>query len=161
MYSAEAMKRINRIEWNMLGKKETNKEDGDLLYEFLRRMAVFSTIQSTSVRNPFLINVAKELGDENYKEDLSWCNEDAYKYINSQFYISFVIKSYIQLAYMADKKKEVSKYLEIYDPFIRLLEKGNELIYKSGYLDITNVCSVHIPEWLERAKLQPIDISQI
>lgn len=161
MYSTEAIKRINRIEWNMLGKKESNEEDGDLLCEFLRRMAVFSTTQSISAQPPFFINVAKELGDENYKEDLSWCNEDTYKYINSQFYISFVIKSYIQLAYMADRKKEVSKYLEIYDPFIRLLEKGNQLIYKSGYMDITNVCSVPIIGWLERAKLQPIDISQI
>lgn len=74
-----------------------------------------------------------------------------------------ILKYYVQLAFMADKNEEVSKYLKIYEPFIRFFEIGGDVIHRSGFFEIQSdrcLASVQSTGWFKRADMEPIDIDK-
>lgn len=68
----EAIKRINSIKWNNVGKS-TSEAEADLGYEYLRRLAKFLKEESIVLRKPLASNIAKLLGDVDGEFVISDC----------------------------------------------------------------------------------------
>lgn len=160
MYSKIAIERINKVSWTTLGTAGT-REDSKLMAEFLRRMAIFSVSHNVMPQNPFVIDIANELGFHNNIDTEKFYSKEMLEYVNNNMYANYLIKSYLKLSVISDEIKEVQKYLDIYDPIIRLFEKGVHFIVRSGFIDVTNVGSFPVRNWLSRSQNEPFDINDI
>ena len=114
--------RINNIDWD---KDEFNEDrvNGELAYEYIRRLAVFShEIRFVHPWAPYIVRGLNS--DEKYKVPYDYyynlycsnCGEYA------EFYIKY-ISSYLQLAEYSLEHPEAAKYLDIFEPLIRLFER--------------------------------------
>ncbi|MEN1990742.1 hypothetical protein [Paenibacillus hubeiensis] len=160
MYLENAIERINKVNWTVIGT-EGIREDAKLMAEFLRRMAAFSLSYDVTLQNPFVIDIAEELGFQNNIDTEKLCSKETLEYVNNNMYANCLIKSYLKLSAISDENKEVQKYLDIYDPIIRLFEKGVNFIVRSGFIDVTNVGSFPVSNWLSRSQNEPIDVNNI
>ena len=158
MYMKELIDRINNIKWDMVGKNSL-QSDPYFGYEYLRRLAEFFKEESIIPIKPVMANIAKLLGDKEEEIVIS-------EYLSPQV-VAFagegmsknILKYYLQLARYADKNPNVSKYLSVYDPLIKLLERGGMYILSINELKIVNVSCYPLRGWYEMFESkEPINI---
>jgi len=160
LYLNKVTSRINQINWNEVHTKE-NEEYSKLGIEFLRRLAIFFREESVRPTHPMIANIAKILGDvEKEIKILDFCSKEASDFLTKEVYFGKVFEYYIQLARYADINPIYSKYLSIYEPLIRIAERGGFFVLKPHELDIINVSYIPLGNWYERYVLkEPIDIN--
>ena len=131
MYFDEAIERINKIDWKKVDCK-TRRDERNLGYEYLCRVAMFINEQKLNKRNPLFVNVAFELGYCSDKRYIDECNLEVQKALIGYPVPELNLNCYMQLADYADQNKEVVRYLQIYDPLIQLMELGFLYAYREG-----------------------------
>jgi len=157
MYYEDAVNRINSINWEQLGKAE-NGNNTYLGYEYLRRIAFF--FKEHSIKwHPLFFNVAEYLGSKETIRVADCCDADAQEALKEGTMAEYVVSCYLQLAKYAEQKEEAAKFLSIYDPLIRLLEKGFYFGFREGGLLIYNGPFCPLNSWYERfLNAKPMDI---
>ncbi len=127
--------RINNIDWD---KDEFNEDrvNGELAYEYIRRLAVFSHEHNTYIYPFYPLFVHILNSDKKYKHTpnhydiyCSKCGEYA------RFYTRF-ISSYLQLAEYSLEHPEAEKYLDIFEPLIRLFERRARMRITNNEIEI-------------------------
>lgn len=79
--------------------------------------------------------------------------------ISENLFIENTIRFYLHLAKYAEKNTAADKYLNVYDPLIKILESGGMFVLKINALDIVNGAHIPLNEWYENfVTLNPIDI---
>lgn len=162
MYFNQAILRINNIKWDELGIK-ASKEEADLGYEFLRRLAKFFKEESIKPIRPLFADIAKLLGDTEEEISISdYCNPKVVNFLGQDLYRKNIIQYYIHLSKYADKNLHAVKYISVYEPLIKLLEKGGMYVLRLNELEIVNAAYYPLSEWYERFVLkEPIDIGEL
>ncbi|PAD71170.1 hypothetical protein [Paenibacillus campinasensis] len=159
MYLDKALQRINCKNWNVVGSNPS-QSDTHLGYEFLRRLAQFFKEQSQKPVPPLYANIAKLLGDEEVVVISDYCNKEAIEFLDDQKYVGKVFGYYLQLAKYTDKNPDAQIYLDVYDPLIRIIERGGLFILKLLELDI--VANLPLNGWYERfVEKEAIDIENL
>ena len=158
MYMNEAIERINNIKWDLVGKN-ISKSDTNYGSEFLRRLAKFFKDELITPIRPVMTNIAKLLGDESERVVISqYLNKDAMKFIGDDTF-KFIFEYYLQLARYSDENPYAAKYLSVYDPLLKLLEKGGEYTINMNELEIVNGVRLQFRGWYENFKdMEPINI---
>ncbi|WP_419761082.1 hypothetical protein [Brevibacillus brevis] len=162
LYLNEVVSRINQIKWNEVRTKE-NEENSKLGIEYLRRLAIFFREESVRPIHPMIANIAKILGDVEEGIKISdFCSKEASDFLTKEAYFGKVFEYYIQLARYVDINPTYSKYLSVYEPLIRIAERGGFFVLKPHELDIINVSYIPLGNWYERYVIkEPIDISNL
>ncbi|AIQ11281.1 hypothetical protein [Paenibacillus durus] len=162
MYLTKTVERINNIQWDVVGKS-TSRADVDLGYEFLRRLAHFFKEQSLKILPPLLANIAKLLGDNEEEVAISdYCNSEVIQFLGGNIYIKKIVEYYIQLSKYADKYPDASKYLSVYEPLIKIFERGGLYILRPRSLDVIDGGHIPLNNWYENfVDMEPIDISNL
>lgn len=162
MYLNEAKERINNIKWGIMGEN-IPKSEAYLGYEFLRRLAKFFKEESIPPITPLVANIAKLLGDAEEEIVISdYCNSEVVEFLGESIYKKNIIRYYIQLARYADKNQDAIKYLSVYEPLIKLLERGGMFVLTIRELEIVNISRYPLREWYEIfVAKEPIDIDEL
>lgn len=122
-----AVERLNNIDWSIVGEKK-NGSNILLLLEYYRRVAKFyDSLKVKKIITPVYFPIAKILKLEyNIKKP----DIDIYevcptiKEINRES-VHYLCENYVELAMLVDEGVELAiSYKDIYDPIIRLFEKG-------------------------------------
>lgn len=161
MYMNELIERINNIKWDVVGKNNSEVE-ADFGYEYLRRLAKFFKEESIMPIKPVMANIAKLLGDVEEEIVISdYLSPEAVEFAGEGMSKN-ILKYYLQLARYADKNPNVDKYLSIYDPLIKLLERGGKYVLSINELEIVNVARYPLRQWYERfVAKEPINIDEL
>ena len=166
MYLEKAVTRINKINWDNIGKLGDGL-DGDLAYEYLRRTAKFYEKSLIKPYPPFYLDVVKVLGykfgEELFDMDRSRLLPDhSIKNLSVTLMMLEIVKGYLKLSKFLDENPCYTEYLEIYDPLIRILERGGRFQYKDGGIMVQNSGLFPLYGWYEKfLGKEPIDISNI
>ncbi|SEK82788.1 hypothetical protein [Paenibacillus sp. OK003] len=160
MLLENAVSKLNSINWGSVGTV-ISEEDANLGYEFLRRMAQFYKVEQLKPMPPAFTNVAKLLGDQEEELDISaYCSSDAVAYLNQNSYVKRIFEYYLQLANYSEERPGISQYLEIYEPLIKLFERGGAFTIKPLSLEIIKVSHFPLNNWYEKfVDKNPIDIN--
>ncbi|SFF33376.1 hypothetical protein SAMN04487969_1276 [Paenibacillus algorifonticola] len=159
MYLNKALDKINNIKWNEVGTI-ISKEDADLGREFLRRVAGFYKEESIKPMKPMFTHIAKLLGDTEEEVEISkYCSSLVLETIVKNTSAKRIFEFYIQLSKYVDKNSEYEKYLNVYEPLIRIFERGGSFIFRMHELEIENVAYISMNEWYDRfVEMEPINI---
>lgn len=149
MYLDNAIQRINSINWDVVGSNLSNA-DTHLGYEFLRRLAQFFKDQSIKPVPPLYANIARLLGDSEEVKISDYCNPKATKFLSENMYVGKIFGYYLQLAKYADKNPDAFNYLSVYEPLIKIIERGGLFILRHLELDIVQVANFPLHGWYER-----------
>lgn len=150
MFLDKAIQRINDIQWDRVGHNPSST-DAQLGYEFLRRLAHFFKEQSIKPTPPLYANIARLLGDSNEEVIVAdYCTLEASGFLSDNLYVGKIFGYYIQLAKYADQSPDTMKYLHVYEPLIKIIEKGGLFILKHLELDIVNVANFPLHGWYNR-----------
>lgn len=161
MYLDKAITRINNIQWNLVGTT-CSKSDGDLGYEFLRRLAKFFKEEAITPFPPLFSNIAKLLGDDEEVDISYYCNFETTKFLDKDLYIKKPVQHYIQLARLNDKNTKSVEYLCVYEPLIRILERGGSFTLRYHWLEVEKAGDFPLSGWYERfIDKKPIDVSDL
>ncbi len=144
-----AIDRINKIDWNELGKPREG-HDYFLAGDFLKRAAVFIKEQGIKPINPLVLDVVAVLGDKEEINYIEYCSLEVKKALENRCTVSYVINSYLKLVDYVNKNKDVEAYLQIYEPMIQLLEMGYAYGYREGGLLFYNGGFFPLNGWYER-----------
>ncbi|SHN80783.1 MULTISPECIES: hypothetical protein [unclassified Paenibacillus] len=162
MLLENAVSKLNSINWGSVGTV-ISEEDTNLGYEFLRRMAQFFKAEQLKPMPPAFTNVAKLLGDQEEELDISaYCSSEAVAYLNQNSYVKRIFEYYLQLAKYAENNTGISQYLDIYEPLIKLFERGGSFTIKPLSLEIIQVSHFPLNNWYEKfVEKDPIDINNL
>lgn len=149
MYLNEAIIKINNIKWNEAGTNPL-KIQADYACEFLRRLAKFFKEESIKPTTPLGANIAQLLGDNEEEIIISdYCNSETANFLGEGLYVKKIIQYYIKLAKYVDKNLNAAKYLSVYEPLIKVLEKGGMYVLRFNSLEIENVILIPLNGWYE------------
>jgi len=152
--------RINNIDWD---KDEFNEDrvNVDLAYEYIRSLAVIS--HEIRCVHPWFPLVVKRLtSDEKYNPlpnhyNLYCSNCGEY----SRFYTKH-ISSYLQLAEYSLEHPEAEKYLDAFEPLIRLFERRARMRISYNEIEIYGGGLFPLQGFVQRfVNKEPKDISNI
>ncbi|MCP1225524.1 hypothetical protein [Sebaldella sp. S0638] len=161
MYSEKSINRIENIDWESLDFQSKNG-DYRFIDEYLRRLANFIKEKKIENKNAVCFNIAKELGYDKEVDLSKYLNDTILEKLDKILLVKYIITYYVQLSKLADKNSEVTQYLNIYEPLIRLLEKGTVFLYKERGIMIPNVSLHPLGGWYERyLYVEPIDIDKL
>lgn len=65
-------------------------------------------------------------------------------------YVGKIFGYYLQLAKYADKNPDAFNYLSVYEPLIKIIERGGLFILRHLELDIVQVANFPLHGWYER-----------
>jgi len=150
MYLDDTVCRINRINWGKVGTVISN-EDAALGCEFLRRLALFYKNEGLKPQPPLFTNVAKLLGDTEGEFPISmYCHPRILEFVADYHYLKKIIEFTIQLSMFVEKKQEHSAYLNVYEPLIRILERGGFFVLRPQELEIHKIEYISLNGWYDR-----------
>jgi len=122
-----ARERLNNINWDMVGTKESNSNIL-LLVEYYRRVAKFyDDLKIKKIITPVFFPMAKILELES---NIKRTSVDIYEVCQSLKHVQresvrYICENYMELAILVDDGIEIAiKYKDIYEPIIKLFEKG-------------------------------------
>ena len=153
MYFEEAVKRINKIDWELFGKTVCSEEDleiHELGSRYLKNMALFFYEQHIPPYNPLVISAAELLG---YKEkvDIKECCNPTIEVVLENCHIpKHMIECHLQMAKLVDMEPKYERYLNIYDPMICLMELGFNFGHREGGLMVYEVGFYPLNNWYNR-----------
>lgn len=146
MYFKNAINRINQIEWEKLSITN-DADEQNLGHEYLRRLAIFFYNQKIKPINPLVANVAALLGDESTINIEDCCDLMVLESLKDKSIPKAIVMFYLQLARYIDQSQKTASLLEIYEPLIRLLEKGFVFGYREGGFMIYNAKLYPLNGW--------------
>lgn len=156
-----AIERINNIKWGLIGTNSSEVE-ADLAREYLRRLAQFFKGKSMKPIPPIIANIAKILGDEEEVAISDYCNVESMGDHGSNLYVYKVLEYYLQLAKFADKNQEAIKYLNVYEPLIRIFEREGMVVLKPGELNIVKCAHIPLNSWYDKfLEMKPLDLENL
>lgn len=157
MYLIEAKERINSINWDFKGSMSPEVE-ADMACEFLRRLACFFKEEGIRPIKPLVANIAKLLGDKDEIDISEYCSLEVLGFLGENTYVKNIVQYYLHLAMYADKNPDKYEYLKIYDPLIRILERGGVFVLKINSLDIVNGAHIPLNGWYDNfITMEPIE----
>ena len=161
MYLDDTVCRINEINWEKVGTIVSN-EDADLGCEFLRRLALFYKNEGMSKQPPMFTNIAKLLGDTENEFPISmYCNPRVLEFVSDYQYLKKIFEFYIQLSIFVEKKQKYTEYLNVYEPLIRILERGGFFVLRPQELEIQKVEYIPLNNWYDTfSTTEPYNISE-
>lgn len=161
MYLSEATLRINNIKWDLIGKNPP-EAGAEFACEFLRRLARFFKEEGIKPIKPLVADIAKLLGDTEEIDISDYCDSEVLRFLGENLYLRNTIQYYLHLAKYADKHTDTYKYLSIYDPLIKIFERGGMFVLKLNTLDIVNEAHIPLNGWYENfVTMNPIDIDKL
>lgn len=149
MYIEKAIERLNNINWNNIGRNG-QKKDMELGIEFLRKMAVFCKKNDIKPNLPFMTNLS--LAQDHCvisKEILNKCNENVRMIIENPSLSTSIVNYYLQVSISADQNPEYIDCIDVYEPIIRLFEKGGDFVYRERGMSFINSGLIPLTNWLE------------
>jgi len=149
VYLSEAIVRINSVNWDLVGSS-ASKVEADLACEFLRRLANFFKKEGVKPIKPLVADIARLLGDADEIEISDYCNSEVVNFLGENIYIKNTIEYYLHLAKYAEKYPDAYKYLSVYDPLIKIFERGGMFVLRINALDIVNGAHIPLNGWYEK-----------
>ncbi|UIO43731.1 hypothetical protein LOY85_06145 [Brevibacillus brevis] len=167
-----------RIEQKWMELTDALSENEDLTLNFLKNCTktelsylsevfedVAYNLQSKKYieSHPMIANIAKILGDLEEGIKISdFCSKEASDFLFKEVYFGKVFEYYIQLARYVDNNPTYSKHLSVYEPLIRIAERGGFFVLKAHELDIIDVSYIPLDNWYARfVEIEPIDINNL
>jgi hypothetical protein len=158
---SEAIVRINSVNWELAGSSASEAE-ADLACEFLRRLAHFFKDEGIRPIKPMVADIAKLLGDAEEVNISEHCNSEVVKFLGENIYIKNIIEYYLHLVKYAEKHPYTYKYLSVYDPLIKIFERGGMFVLRINALDIVNGAHIPLNGWYENfVTMNPVDIDKL
>ena len=149
MYADKIIKRINNINWKLVGANKKIEFRGSVC-EFLKRMAYFFYETSLTPTSIIFVDIAKLLGDEEKIDIDDYCNEEVKEITICNLGIKLMIEYYIHLGKYVEKNNDALKYLSIYEPLIKVLENGGKFLYKPKELEVYGDASYPLNNWYNK-----------
>lgn len=152
MYTENAIERLNNIDWNNIGENGQEK-DMELGIEFLAKMEKFCNENIITPTLPFMTDLPSFLG--NYvlgEEILNKCNSDLRNIIDNPTVSTVIVKYYIGASVLADSNVKYVACMDVYEPIIRLFEKGGNFVYRERGMSFINSGLLPLANWLKNFK---------
>ena len=152
MYTEKAIERLNNISWNNIGKNGHDK-DMELGIDFIRRMAVFCNKNNITPILPFMTDLASFFINCDINDEiLSKCKNDVRNIVENPSFSTSIVNYYIKASILADKDIKYVDYMNVYEPIIRLFEKGGNFAYREGGMSFMDSGLIPLANWFERFK---------
>lgn len=152
MYTEKAIERLNNINWNNIGQNG-QKKDMELGIEFIRKIAVFCKENNITPTLPFMTDLASffvtcTIGDE----ILNKCNNDVRKIIKNPSLSTSIVNYYLHASILSDQDIKYVHCMNVYEPIIRLFEKGGYFVYRERGMSFINSGLIPLTNWIENFK---------
>lgn len=152
MYMEKAIERLNKIDWKNIGQGGQEK-DMELGIEFIAKMAVFCNENGITPSIPFMTDLSSFLEDCVLSEEiLSKCNSDVRNIIENPTMSTSIVKYYIKASVLADSDIKYVDCMNVYEPIIKLFEKGGNFVYRERGMSFINSGLIPLTNWLENYK---------
>lgn len=149
MYTEKAIERLNHIDWDHAGEngQETDMESG---VEFIRKMAVFCYENDIIPGLPFMTDLSSFFADCAIEEELlDKCNNAVRNMIENPSLSTSIVKFYLKAAILSDRDMKYAVCMDIYDPMIRLFERGGNFVYRERGMSFMNSGLIPLTNWFE------------
>lgn len=138
MYTENAIERLSNIDWNNIGKNGQEK-DMELGIEFLAKMEKFCNEKNITPTLPFMTDLASFFGNYVLSEEiLNKCNSDLRNIIDNPTMSTVIVKYYIKASVLADSNVKWVACMDVYEPIIRLFERGGNFVYRERGMSFIN-----------------------
>lgn len=149
MYFEQAIARINLIDWDKVGTK-ISAEDEKLGHAYLKRLANFYSETLIKPYPPLFSDIAWLMGDKRDVNFDEYYNDKTKKFLCKTKYQSKIVEYYLKLSQLADNNQEAGKYLNIYEPLIKIFEQGGSFKLRKNDLEIEHVIFIPLNNWFEK-----------
>lgn len=128
----QSCSRIDQINWN---KSQCDKPSHKILVqEFIRRGNIFRDIYDSENTKRLAVFSATKTIDETIPKDIQRIIENK-NLIEHGWTIAELCEYYLEWSYLSDMNNEVAiKYSDLYEPIIKLFERGGRLSYHQNEL---------------------------
>ena len=139
MYTEKTIERLNNIDWKNIGENGHAK-DMELGVEFLRKMAAFCNKNNiTPSLYPFVTDLSSFFEDCDIDDAvLNQCNNDLRNVIENPTFSTAIVNYYIKASILSDKSSQYAACMNVYDPIIRLYEKGGNFVHRERGMSFIN-----------------------
>ena len=150
MYTEKAIERLNNIDWNNIGENG-HKEDMGLGVDFIRKMAVFCNKNNITPTLPFMTDLASFFADCAIEDDvLNKCNDDVRNIIENPSLTTSIVTFYLKAAVLSDRDIMYAACMDVYEPMIRLFEKGGSFVYRERGMSFINSGLIPLANWFKK-----------
>ena len=125
----------------------------ELGIDFIKRMAVFCNKNNITPTLPFMTDLASFF--ENCAIDdelLNKCNNDVRNIIENPSFSTSIVNFYIKASILSDKDIKYAACMNVYEPIIRLFEKGGNFVYRERGMSFINSGLIPLANWFEKFK---------
>lgn len=152
MYTEKAIERLNKINWKNVGQNGQEK-DMELGVEFIVKMAAFCNENGITPSLPFMTDLSSFLESYDLSEEiLNKCNSDVRNVIENPTMSTSIVKYYIKASILADNDIKYVDCMNVYEPIIKLFEKGGYFVYRERGMSFINSGLIPLANWLEKYK---------
>lgn len=132
-YAKKAIERLNLIDWHQtLGTG--HEKDMELGIEFMKKLFAFckkNKIRPRYPTYPFMTDLSSFFADIEIDDEIwNQCNHDIRDRIETPSFSTVILSHYIKAAILADQDPQYAACMDVYDPIIRLFEKGGDFYYR-------------------------------
>ncbi len=152
MYTQKAIERLNNINWNNIGQNGQER-DMELGIEFIKKMAVFCVENNITPSLPFMTDLTSPLG--NYVIDdviLKKCNNNVRNVIKNPSLSTSIVNYYLKASVLSDRDIKYVACIDVYEPIIRLFEKGGDFVYRERGMSFINSGLIPLANWFNNFK---------
>ena len=150
MYTEKAIERLNNINWEDVGKNGEEK-DIELGLEFIKKMALFCKKNQIRPTLPFMTNLSSPEGDYVLNQEiLDRCNYKVQELIKNPSFSTSVVIFYLQASILADQNIKYIDCVNVYEPILKLFEKGGYFIYRERGMSFLNSGLISLNNWFDK-----------
>ena len=150
MYTKKAIERLNNINWEDVGKNGEEK-DIELGIEFIKKMAVFCKKNQIKPMLPFMTNLSSPEGDCVLNQEiLDRCNYKVQEIIKKPSFSTSIVIFYLQASILADQNIKYVDCVNVYEPIIKLFEKGGCFVYRERGMSFLNSGLISLNNWFDK-----------
>ncbi|CAI6053390.1 hypothetical protein PAECIP112173_01484 [Paenibacillus sp. JJ-100] len=147
----QAIKRISAIDWSCIGNKQA-RSHVHLSKEYLRRASIFFRYYPGPCRYPFIIISNSITKSQVSVDELQIINEIDNSYVKE------IATSYLELNALIDEGNKIAiDYKDLFEPAIKLYERGGHFFIRAGYLNVAG--ATDLLSLATRVEREPLDIS--
>ncbi|SEP34489.1 hypothetical protein [Paenibacillus sp. OK076] len=158
----DVVSRVRNLDWSSVGTV-ISKENERLGYEFFRRLASFFQVENITPISPKFTDISCLLGDTRELIDFKlFFNEEIIKYMNQFSGVELFLNFYLKLGKYVEDHPEHSKYIFVYEPLLKILERKGAFVFRVNELEIVGVSHLPLGGWYERfLNKPPCDIDNL
>lgn len=152
MYTEKTIERLNNINWNNIGQNGQEK-DMELGVEFIRRMSAFCKDNNINPNIPFMTDLTSFLVDYTISDEiLNKCNNDVKNILEHPSLSTSIINYYLKASVLSDQDIKYIDCMNVYEPMIRLFEKGGDFVYRERGMSFINSGLIPLTNWFDNFK---------